>query len=82
MHNALDLTPPLGAAVSPYHGRPYLTPYAGRFAEALVATINDETVCDIIDRAGLIGGVDQVADSVDLLTDARLFTRLRTLYKE
>jgi hypothetical protein len=81
MHNALDLTPPLDTAVSPYHGRPYLTLYASRFAAALVASIDDPMMRSIIDRAGLIGGVDQVADSVDLLTDARLFTRLRTLYE-
>ena len=81
MHNALDLTPPLAAAVSPYYGRPYLTLYARRFAEALVTAINDPAMRGIIDRAGLIGGVDQVSDSVDLLTDAHLFTRLRALYE-
>jgi hypothetical protein len=81
MHNALRLMPPLATAVSPYHERPYLTLYAGRFAEALVASIDDPVMRSIIDHAGLIGGVDQVADSVDLLTDARLFTRLRALYE-
>jgi hypothetical protein len=81
MHNALRLTPPLATAVSPYHERPYLTLYAGRFAEALVATLEDSAARGIIDHAGLIGGVDQVADSVDLLTKARLFTRLRALYE-
>ena len=81
MHNALDLTPPLATAVSPYYGRPYLTLYSRRFAEALVMAINDPAMRGIIERAGLIGGVDQVADSVDLLTDAHLFTRLRALYE-
>jgi hypothetical protein len=80
-HNALDLTPPLGAAVTPYYDRPYLTLYARRFAEALVAIIEDLAVRGIIARAGLIGGIDQVADSVDLLTDPRLCARLRTLYE-
>jgi hypothetical protein len=80
MHNALDLTPPLAAAVSPYYGRPYLTLYARRFAEALVTAINDPAMRSIIERVGLIGGVDQVADSVDLLTDANLCARLRALY--
>jgi hypothetical protein len=81
MHNALDLTPPLSTSVSPYHARPFLTLYACRFAEALVSTINDRAMRSIIERAGLIGGVDQVSDSVDLLTDVRLFTRLRALYE-
>ena|GEM_PF-2513721 len=80
MHNALDLTPPLAATVSPYHGRPYLTLHARRFAEALVTAINDPAMRGIIERVGLIGGVDQVADSVDLLTDANLCARLRALY--
>jgi hypothetical protein len=79
-HNALDLTPPLTTAVSPYYGRPYLTLYARRFAEALVMAINDPTMRGIIERVGLIGGVDQVADSVDLLTDTNLYARLRALY--
>jgi hypothetical protein len=80
-HNALDLTPPLPTNVSPYHGRPYQTLFAGRFAEALVAAIEDPVVRDIIERAGLIGGVDQVTDSVDLLTKANLSIQLRTLYE-
>jgi uncharacterized protein DUF4037 len=80
MHNALGLTPPLATAVSPYHGRPYLTLYASRFAAALVTAIDDPALRGIIDHAGLIGGIDQVADSVDLLTDPRLCARLRTLY--
>jgi hypothetical protein len=81
MHNALDLTPSLDTAVSPYYGRPYLTLYARRFAEALVMAINDPAMRSIIERVGLIGGVDQVADSVDLLTDAHLCARLRILYE-
>jgi hypothetical protein len=81
MHNALDLTPPLDTAVSLYYGRPYLTLYARRYAEALVMAINDPAMRGIIERVGLIGGIDQVSDSVDLLTDALLFTRLRALYE-
>jgi hypothetical protein len=80
MHNALGLTPPLATAVSPYHGRPYLTLYAGRFSGALAPAINDPAMRGIIDRAGLIGGIDQVADSVDVLTDTNLCARLRALY--
>jgi hypothetical protein len=81
MYNALELTAPLTVTVSPYHGRPYKTLYAGRFAEALVASISDPPVRGIIDRAGLVGSIDQVADNVDLLTDSSLCARLRTLYE-
>jgi hypothetical protein len=80
-HNALQFTPPLATAVSPFHGRPYLTLHAARYAEALVATITDPAVRGIMDRAGLIGSIDQVADSVNLLTDTQLCARLRTLYE-
>jgi hypothetical protein len=80
-HNALDLTPPLATTVSPYYGRPYLTLFARRFAEALLTTINDSALRGIINRAGLIGGIDQVTDSVDLLTNPNLCVRLRTLYE-
>jgi hypothetical protein len=45
-----------------------------------VTAINDPAMRGIIDRAGLIGGIDQFADSVDLLTDANLCARLRALY--
>jgi len=81
MHNALDLTAPLDIAVSPYHDRPYLTPHAGRFSEALVAAIYDPEVRGVIERAGFVGGVDQVADSVDLLTSPLLCSQLRILYE-
>jgi hypothetical protein len=80
MRNALDLTSSLPTAVSLYYSRPYKTLYARRFAEALVTAINDPAMRGIIDRAGLIGGVDQVSDSVDLLTDSSLCARLRAIY--
>src|SRR5262249_26279097 len=81
MHNALDLTPPLDPTVSPYYGRPYVRLYAGRFAAALVEAIQEPAVRGVIERAGLIGGVDQVADNVDLLTDARQCGERRRLYE-
>jgi hypothetical protein len=81
MHNALNLTPPLDPTVSPYFGRPYMTLAAGRFAEALLEAIEDPALRSVIAGAGLLGGVDQVADSVDLLTDVRLCAKLRALYE-
>jgi hypothetical protein len=81
MHNALNLTPPLDPTVSLYFGRPYVTLSAGRFAEALLGAIEDPAMRGVIERAGLVGGVDQVADSVDLLTDVRLCAKLRALYE-
>lgn len=76
-HNALQLTPPLDPHVSPFHTRPYLVIHGERFAQALLQTIQDEHVRAI---RTLIGGVDQFADSTDLLTRAHLCQRLRVLY--
>jgi hypothetical protein len=81
MHNALSLTPPLDPTVSAYFGRPYVTLSAGRFAEALLGAIQDPAMRGVIEHAGLLGGVDQVVDNVDLLTDDRLCLKLRALYE-
>jgi hypothetical protein len=80
MHNALRLTSPLETGVSPYYDRPYLTPHAGRFADVLTQAIDDDTVRAIIANAGLIGGIDQWADSTDLLDRGDLCTRAKYLY--
>jgi hypothetical protein len=81
MHNALDITPPLDADVSPYYSRPYLTLYARRFAEALLAAItDDEEVRQIMASVGPIGAIDQFADSVDLLARPALCSRAQALY--
>jgi len=80
MHNALRLTSPLETGVSPYHDRPYLTPHANRFADVLMQAIDDDTVRAIIANVGLIGGIDQWADSTDLLDRGDLCTRAKYLY--
>ncbi len=79
-HNTLRLTPLLEIGVSPYYSRPYLTPHAGRFAEALADVIHNEEVRAIIVNVGLIGGIDQWADSTDLLDRGDLCTRAQYLY--
>jgi uncharacterized protein DUF4037 len=61
--NATGLTPPLDPRPRPYHGRPYLVLHAERFAQALAATIDEPD----LRRLPLVGGVDQWADSPDLL---------------
>lgn len=77
LHNALQLTPPLDPQVSYFHNRPYLVLHAERFSAALRAAISDEQVRAIRTE---IGGVDQFADSTDLLSRPQLCQRLRTLY--
>ncbi len=64
----------------PYYGRPYRTLFAGRFAQALVETIGEGEVRDLLDRVGLIGGIDQWIDNTDLLDRPELFSRARLVY--
>lgn len=77
MHNALGVTPPLAAKVSPFHSRPYLVPHAGRFDEAIRAAISDPEVRAIIAASGPIGGIDQFADSTDVLSRPALCNRFK-----
>jgi hypothetical protein len=79
MHNALGITEPLPAAVSPFFGRPFLVIWGERYAKALCAQIADPEVKRIASRR-LIGSIDQFSDSADILSDACWRTPLRALY--
>jgi hypothetical protein len=70
MQNALALTDPLDPTPRRYHDRPYRVIHAERFANTLAATIHDEELRRIIDTVGLVGAVDQFADSTDILSHA------------
>ncbi|MCW5850402.1 MAG: DUF4037 domain-containing protein [Anaerolineae bacterium] len=76
LHNGLGITAPLDPTVRPYYGRPYLTLFAERFADATRAAIVDEEV-----RGWpLLGGIDQVSDCVPLVTHASLARKMVVLY--
>jgi hypothetical protein len=64
LHNRLGLTEPLDTAVRPFFDRPQRVISAGRFADALLATVSDPLV------RGLppVGSADQFIDNVDVLT--------------
>jgi hypothetical protein len=76
IQNALALTEPLDPAPRLYHDRPYRVIHAERFASALAETIHDERLRHIIDTVGLVGAVDQFADSTDILSHAGRSRRL------
>ncbi|MBI5668200.1 MAG: DUF4037 domain-containing protein [Chloroflexi bacterium] len=76
MHNALGVTEPLPTTVSPFFGRPFQVIHGDRFAAALQAAIEDET----LRRLPLIGSIDQFSDSTDLLENIRLRQQLKQLY--
>ena len=62
MHNALGLTEPLAAEVSPFHSRPFLVIHADRFADALRAAIRSD---EVLALPAHLGSIDQFSDSTD-----------------
>jgi len=77
MHNELLLTPPLPVAITSYHERPYKVLFAGRFAEALFATIQERALRRIPFH---VGSVSQFVDS-DVKEDPAFAARLRGVYE-
>jgi Domain of unknown function (DUF4037) len=65
--NALGLVPPIDATLRPFFDRPYLVLGAGRFADALWASIRDPAV-RALPRTGAI---DQFVDHTPVLRDVR-----------
>jgi len=76
--NALALTPPQPATLSPFHDRPFQIIHGERFAAALHAAIRDERVRRL---PPYLGGVDQFADATDLLSHSRRRRALKGLYE-
>lgn len=77
MHDALGITPPLKARVSPFHERPYLVIHSDRFVHAIEAEINDPEVLAI---TAPVGAVDQWSDSTDVLSYPPVYRKLRAVY--
>jgi hypothetical protein len=80
LHNTLGITTPLDPRTRTYYSRPFRVLFAERFREAILAKITDPEVRAIIDRAGVIGSVDQVSDNVDVLANPERVMTLRALY--
>lgn len=77
MHNDLGLTAPLPTEVSSFHERPYQVIPAERFVDALKAGISDASLRSLPD----IGGIDQVTDNTDVLSNPRVFQALSALFE-
>jgi hypothetical protein len=75
-HNDLSVTPPVERSARTYYGRPYRVIMADRFAEACLARVDDP----LLRQLPLVGSVDQVADSTDLLSDPSCYRGLAQLY--
>jgi hypothetical protein len=81
LHNELEITEPVDPQVRYYHGgRPFQVIHGERFAETLLATIEDPEVRAIVQRAGPIGSADQVSDNVDVVSNPERVAKLRALY--
>ena len=60
-----------------YHDRPFLVLGAGRFTDACRRSVTDGWLSEL----PLLGSVDQLADSTDLLASTDLPSRMRALYR-
>jgi hypothetical protein len=76
LHNASGLTDPLDPTLRDYYSRPYAVLDCGRFADAVRSGIEDVRLRSF----PMIGCVDQMCDSVDVLNDHGLLHELRHLY--
>jgi hypothetical protein len=82
LHNRMEVTPRLDQKVRGFHDRPYRVIEAERFSSALIESIEDQELRQICSTTGLIGAIDQFADSTDLLDRPDLCARLAALFTE
>jgi hypothetical protein len=81
MHNSLAITEARDAAAPSFFGRPFKVIHAEGFAKAITARIVDPALRLLASR-GLIGSVDQLSDSTDLLSNSLWRPSLRRLYEQ
>jgi len=74
--NALGVTDRVEPTVRPFHARPYRVLGSARLVEACVRRVGDPWLRSL----PLVGGVDQISDSTDVLEDTRIFTRIAEFY--
>jgi hypothetical protein len=79
-HNALGITETLAEHVTFFHDRPFRVIHGGRFASAIIDAIADQEVRDLVQRAGLIGAIDQMTDNVDVLSGPERYVTFQALY--
>ena len=75
-HNTSGIAEPVEPTVRPFFTRPFLVLMADRFADACLERVNDPWLAAL----PLLGSVDQLADSSDLLDVAGRAHHLRALY--
>jgi hypothetical protein len=75
-HNDTGLTAAVDPTVRTFHDRPYRVLMADRFVGACLATVSDPWLATL----PLVGGIDQVVDSTDVLQFPERAAQLRALY--
>jgi hypothetical protein len=75
-HNALEVTAPVDATARLFHSRPFRVLASSRFVDACLERVHDPWLRSL----PLIGGVDQISDSSDVLEDAEVFAAVARLY--
>jgi hypothetical protein len=77
-HNETGLTGPVDATVRSFYGRGYQVLMADRFVDLCLASLDDSELKSL----PLVGSVDQVADSTDVLSHGTRPLRLAALYRD
>jgi hypothetical protein len=75
-HNGLGITAPVDATVRLFHSRPFRVLGSSRFTDVCLARVRDPSLRSF----PLIGGIDQISDSTDVLEDANVFAAAARLY--
>jgi hypothetical protein len=76
LHNASGLTEPLDPSVTFFYTRPFRVPDSDRFVQACLRRVDDP----VLRSLPLIGSVDQMSDSTDVLEHPERTRSLRALY--
>jgi hypothetical protein len=79
MHNQLRITKPLPVEASQFYDRPFQIIWGDKFASEIKIQIRDPEVKRIMEFTH-IGAVDQFSTSTDMLSDAEICIKLRSIY--
>jgi hypothetical protein len=79
IHNELGITDPLPVQATPFHGRPFRVIQGESLVTAFRDRVSDPAVLTLFAR-GVLGGIDQISDNTNLLSDPDRWRLLRGLY--
>jgi Domain of unknown function (DUF4037) len=77
LHNRVEVTAPVDDTSRTFHDRPFRVLGSGRFVAACLDKVADERLRAL----PLVGGIDQFADSTDVLAYPRTFEKLAATYR-